>query len=49
MTSEAEALASPYMTEERLMFQDLARTFTRDEVTPVANLACPREVIHLQC
>jgi alkylation response protein AidB-like acyl-CoA dehydrogenase len=52
MTSEAEALASPYMTEERLMFQDLARTFTRDEVTPVANRLdpekgdIPRELIH---
>ena len=52
MTREAEALASPYMTEERLMMQDLARTFTRDEVTPVANRLdpekgdIPRELIH---
>lgn len=52
MTSEAEALASPYMTEERLMMQDLARTFTREEVTPVANRLdpekgdIPRELIH---
>ena len=44
MSTQAEAaLASPYMTEERLMFQDLARTFTREEVTPVANKLDPEK------
>jgi alkylation response protein AidB-like acyl-CoA dehydrogenase len=41
-----------YFTEERLMMQDLARTFTREEVTPLANRLdpekgdMPRELIH---
>jgi len=44
MTIATEAgAASPYLTEERLMMQDLARTFTRDEVTPVANRLDPEK------
>jgi len=41
-----------YFTDERRMMQELARTFTRDEVTPVANRLdpekgdMPRELIH---
>lgn len=36
-----DSQASPYLTEERLMMQDLARTFARDEVTPIANQLDP--------
>jgi alkylation response protein AidB-like acyl-CoA dehydrogenase len=43
MPIETAASASPYLTTERLMFQDLARTFTRDEVTPVANRLDPEK------
>jgi alkylation response protein AidB-like acyl-CoA dehydrogenase len=32
-----------YLTEERLMMQDLARTFTREEVTPLANKLDPEK------
>ncbi len=32
-----------YLTEERLMMRDLARNFTRDEVTPVANRLDPEK------
>ena len=41
-----------YFTEDRRMMQDLARTFTREEVTPVANRLdpdkgdIPRDLIH---
>jgi alkylation response protein AidB-like acyl-CoA dehydrogenase len=42
MTADADA-ASPYLTEERLMMQDLARTFTREEVTPIANRLDPEK------
>jgi len=35
--------ASPYLTDERRMMQDLARTFTRDEVAPVANRLDPEK------
>jgi len=51
MSSEIE-LASPYLSEERLMMRDLARTFTREQVTPAANRLdpekgdIPRELIH---
>ena len=51
MSSEIE-LASPYLSEERLMLRDLARTFTREQVTPAANRLdpekgdIPRELIH---
>lgn len=37
------AAASPYLTEERLMMQDLARTFTREVVTPTANRLDPEK------
>ena len=43
MPIETAATGSPYLTDERLMFQDLARTFTRDEVTPVANRLDPEK------
>jgi len=44
MTIATEAGAvSPYLTDERRMMQDLARTFTRDEVTPVANRLDPEK------
>ena len=44
MTSVAQAASgSPYLTDERLMMQDLARTFTREEVTPVANRLDPEK------
>ena len=43
MSLETAASGSPYLTEERLMFQDLARTFTRDEVTPTANRLDPEK------
>jgi alkylation response protein AidB-like acyl-CoA dehydrogenase len=43
MSLESAASASPYLTDERLMFQDLARSFTRDEVTPVANRLDPEK------
>ena len=36
-------LAGPYLTDDRLMMQDLARTFTREEVTPVANRLDPEK------
>jgi alkylation response protein AidB-like acyl-CoA dehydrogenase len=36
-------VASPYLTDERRMMQDLARTFTRDEVTPLANRLDPEK------
>jgi alkylation response protein AidB-like acyl-CoA dehydrogenase len=42
-TQHQAAPASPYLTEERLMIQDLARTFTRDEVTPIANRLDPEK------
>ena len=35
--------ASPYLTDERRMMQDLARTFARDEVAPVANRLDPEK------
>ena len=38
-------MTNPYMTEERLMFQDLARSFTREEVTPLANRLDPEKGI----
>ena len=34
---------SPYLTAERLMMQQMARTFTRDEVAPVANRLDPEK------
>jgi alkylation response protein AidB-like acyl-CoA dehydrogenase len=44
MTIATEAgAASPYLTDERRMMQDLARTFTRDEVAPVANRLDPEK------
>ena len=44
MSSSFNTLSgSPHLTEERLMMQDLARTFTREEVTPVANLLDPEK------
>jgi alkylation response protein AidB-like acyl-CoA dehydrogenase len=43
MPIETASSASPYLTDERLMFQDLARSFTRDEVTPVANRLDPEK------
>ena len=42
IATEARA-ASPYLTDERRMMQDLARTFTREEVTPVANRLDPEK------
>src|SRR3984957_2695547 len=38
-----DGTASPYLTDERRMMQDLARTFTRDEVAPVANRLDPEK------
>ncbi len=44
MSSVAQvASGSPYLTDERLMMQDLARTFTREEVTPTANRLDPEK------
>ena len=43
MTIDAAAPRSPYLPDERLMFQDLARSFTRDEVTPLANRLDPEK------
>ena len=46
------AAGSAYLTDERLMIRELARDFTRDEVTPLANRLdpekgeFPRELIH---
>jgi alkylation response protein AidB-like acyl-CoA dehydrogenase len=37
------AAASPYMTDDRRMIQDLARTFTREQVTPLANRLDPEK------
>ncbi|MDA1077361.1 MAG: acyl-CoA dehydrogenase family protein, partial [Proteobacteria bacterium] len=34
-------MTAPYLTEERLMIQDVARTFTLKEVLPVANALDP--------
>ncbi len=34
---------SGYMTEERLMFQQMARDFTNNEVTPIANMLDPEQ------
>jgi alkylation response protein AidB-like acyl-CoA dehydrogenase len=44
MTIATEAgAASPHLTDERRMMQGLARTFTREEVTPVANRLDPEK------
>ncbi|WP_312596807.1 acyl-CoA dehydrogenase family protein [Brevundimonas sp.] len=39
--SDGEHTYSAYMTDERLMMQEVARDFTRNEVTPVANRLDP--------
>jgi alkylation response protein AidB-like acyl-CoA dehydrogenase len=43
MTIAKAGAASPYLTDERRMMQDLARTFTLEEVTPVANRLDPEK------
>ena len=43
MTIAKAGAASPYLTDERRMMQDLARTFTLDEVTPLANRLDPEK------
>jgi alkylation response protein AidB-like acyl-CoA dehydrogenase len=44
MTGETDSQdVSGHLTEERRMIQDLARTFTREEVTPVANRLDPEK------
>ncbi|MDE1172675.1 MAG: acyl-CoA dehydrogenase family protein [Parvibaculaceae bacterium] len=42
-TAASAASNLSYLTEERLMMRDLARNFTRDEVTPVANRLDPEK------
>ena len=39
----ADPARSGYLTPERLMMQEMARNFTRDEVTPVANRLDPEK------
>jgi alkylation response protein AidB-like acyl-CoA dehydrogenase len=41
MNEASTAVGSGYLTPERIMMRDLAREFTRDEVTPIANRLDP--------
>src|SRR5260370_13729700 len=41
MNEASTAVGSGYLTAERIMMRDLAREFTRDEVTPIANRLDP--------
>ena len=41
MNEANTGIGSGYLTPERIMMRDLAREFTRDEVTPIANRLDP--------
>jgi alkylation response protein AidB-like acyl-CoA dehydrogenase len=41
MNEASTAVGSGYLTAERIMMRDMAREFTRDEVTPIANRLDP--------
>jgi hypothetical protein len=41
MNDVSAAVGGGYLTPERIMMRDMARQFSRDEVTPIANKLDP--------